>query len=113
MKADPEYAKALFAQAHLALWQRDGVEPKPREVVIAAEKLQRAHLRRYGIDPKTLAKAAEITTEKTAPQKPGVAAKAANGKPKGAINGKAARVPDDDELRMPTREELLAEEWPS
>jgi hypothetical protein len=104
LKNDPDYAKAVFAQATFDLWQRDGREPKPRDVVIAAEKIQRAHLRRYGIDPSTLVKSADDKAANT------------NGKP---VNGKPAKkaakpngkVADDDELKRPTKEQLLAEDW--
>lgn len=104
LKNDPAYAKAVFAQATFDLWQRDGREPKPRDVVIAAEKIQRAHLRRYGIDPGTLTKASDDKSANT------------NGK---AINGKSAKKPgktngkpaEDDELTRPTKEQLLSEDW--
>jgi hypothetical protein len=103
LKADPASARSMFAQAHLALWQRDGVEPKPRAVIVEAEKMQRAVLRRYGIDPRTLAQAV-ATDSTTSGQK---TAKPANGK----ASGKAVRRSDADELKRPTKEELLEEDW--
>ena len=52
-------------------------------------------LRRYGVNPRSLA-----ATEAGQGTKPGKAAK-----------GQAVRKPDDGDLRMPTKEELLAEDW--
>jgi hypothetical protein len=99
VKSDPEYAKARFAEAASALWQRDGIEPKPRDVVIAVEKLERQLLRRHGIDPRTMTAVAQT--------RPPVGGKSKPGKGKKA----AARSADDKELARPTREQLLAEEW--
>jgi hypothetical protein len=105
LKNDPEFARGLLAQAHLAVWNRDGAEPAPgsRVVVLEAEKMQRAMLRRYGISPKTIAAASPSKGEI-----PGKAnGKSANGK----ANKKAVRPADDDDLTVPTREQLLAEDW--
>jgi hypothetical protein len=110
LKNDPGFAKAMIAEAYIGLWNRDGAEPTdPRAVVLAAEKLQRAHLRRYGVDHRTLTAGAERTSAKSQTAAAKTSGKVANGK----ANGKVVRPADDDELRMPTREELLAEDWSS
>lgn len=104
LKSDAGAAQSLFAHAHLELWKRDGVEPTPRKVVIAAEKMQREQLRKYGIDPRTLAAAVE--SEKTSsPDLPG--------KAKGKVAKGKAKTSLDDELRRPTKAELLEEDWTS
>ncbi len=102
LKNDPGFAKSLFAHAHVEL-QREGVTPTPQQVVLRAEKIQRATLRRYGIDPRTLAAATtSADTTETASKTQAVK----------ATKGKAVRGSDKD-LKVPTREELLEEEWSS
>lgn len=72
-----------------------GKYPDERAVVKEAERQERAMLRRYGINPRTLAASPTQSTEKT-----GKVAKA----------GKAKRA-DDGDLKAPSREELLNEDW--
>ncbi len=108
LASDPDEAKVLFARAGSDLWSRNGAEPSPIAVVKHAEKMQRAQLRKYGIDPRSLATAAAaaVVGEKTSPT--AIAVKP-NGKP---ANGKA-KVTLEEELRRPTRDELINEDWTS
>lgn len=98
LAADPDYAKAQFARAAHDLWQSTGREPTARAVVIAVEKSERSILRRYGIDPRTMA---------AQPAAAGVAA----GKRKPAKGGKKSARGADDDLALPTRDQLLEEDW--
>jgi hypothetical protein len=105
---DAAYAKARFAEAAHALWQATGERPTSRQVVIAVEKAERANLRRYGIDPRTLAPTADDTPAKPGKPQPAKAKPTkANGKP-------VVRTADDDEeLVMPSKKQLLNEDWSS
>lgn len=94
--SDPEYARARIADAASRLYQ-GGEYPDHRAVVKEAEKAERAMLRRYGINPRSLAAAPANGNAK-----PGNGAKPAV--------RKAVRASDDD-LKMPSRDELLAEDW--
>jgi len=94
--SDPDYARARIADAAGRIYT-GGDYPDPRAVIKEAERHERAMLRRYGINPRSLAAAPANGN-----------AKAANGaKP---ANRKAVRASDDD-LKMPSRDELLAEDW--
>lgn len=99
MKSDPDYTRELLGRTASALFEAGKPYPDAKAVVIAAEKAERALLRRHGINPKTLAGKPAM-----------VAGKPANGKAAQA-NGKKPRMKDEDELKMPTREEVLEEEW--
>lgn len=94
LAADPNYANAQISAAAHKLY-KGGEFPSVRAVIVEVEKQERAMLRRYGINPKTLA----------------ASPAAAAGKPVKGKNGKAAKVADDDDLKVPSREELLGEDW--
>jgi len=105
LASDPDEAKVLFARAGSDLWSRNGAEPSPIAVLKHAERMQRAQLRKYRIDPRSLA-AVSGEGEKTSPT--AIAVKP-NGKP---AKGKA-KVTLEEELRRPTRDELINEDWTS
>lgn len=104
LKNDPDEARGLFARAAHALWTRDGAEPGPRAVVKHAEKMKREELRKLGIDPRTLGAAVE--SEKSSAISSGART---NGKP---VKGKA-KTSLDAELKRPSRDELINEDWTS
>lgn len=97
LAADPDYGLARIKEAAGRLY-KGGEYPEARKVIIEVEKAERAMLRRYGINPKTLAPSAANGNAKA-------------GKAGKVPNGKAVRKPDDDELRLPSKEELLNEDW--
>jgi hypothetical protein len=66
LAADPQGANIELGHVAQQLGQQLGRLPEPHEVVIAFEKQQRRLLRRFGIDPKTLAPSASTTTTTTA-----------------------------------------------
>jgi hypothetical protein len=102
--ADPDYARARIAEVAGRLYQGGADYPSERAVIVEVEKAERALLRRYGINPRTLVVGATSATSPTDEKKlkAGKASKSANGK---------ARASGDDELKMPSRDELLAEDW--
>ena len=106
LASDPDEAKVLFARAGSDLWSRNGAEPSPIAVLKHAEKMQRAQLRKYRIDPRSLASLAAVSGEG---EKTTAIAVKPNGKP---AKGKA-KVTLEDELRRPTRDELINEDWTS
>ena len=94
LKVDPDDAGEGIRRAYEALGQKTGKTPAPAAVVAEYDRMQRAKLKRLGIDPDTIAKSPIVTTIK----KKAAAATTA----KGAANSNAAS-------KAPTKEEILAE----
>lgn len=68
--SNPKRAKALFAEAYIALEDRLGSPPSPKRVARLCEKIRRRELKELGVDPATVAPSAKKTA-KTDPKKAG------------------------------------------